>query len=88
MAKRRTDKTISLFPFLAVLVCTMGALILLLLVTTRRIRQKQQATPVEIVVSDSVDGVSVSDAASGDDFGATVMESMTASLASESLYPC
>lgn len=44
MAKRRNENAISLFPFLAVLVCTMGALILLLLVTTRRIRQKQTET--------------------------------------------
>ena len=41
MARRRTANAVSLFPFLAVLVCTMGALILLLLVTTRRIRQQQ-----------------------------------------------
>lgn len=33
----------TLFPFLAVLVCAMGALILLLLVTTRRIRQQELA---------------------------------------------
>jgi len=42
MTKRRSHNAVSLFPFLAVLVCTMGALILLLLVTTRRIRQKQE----------------------------------------------
>ena len=53
MAKRRSDKTISLFPFLAVLVCTMGALILLLLVTTRRIRQKQQERAADIVIVES-----------------------------------
>ena len=41
MARRRTATAVSLFPFLAVLVCTMGALILLLLVTTRQIRQQQ-----------------------------------------------
>ncbi|MEZ6062531.1 MAG: hypothetical protein R3C19_19485 [Planctomycetaceae bacterium] len=41
MARRNSDTSISLFPFLAVLVCTMGALILLLLVTTRRIRHQQ-----------------------------------------------
>ncbi len=52
MAKRRNEKTISLFPFLAVLVCTMGALILLLLVTTRRIRQKQHEAPAQLVVSE------------------------------------
>ena len=42
MARRNSGNTISLFPFLAVLVCTMGALILLLLVTTRRIRNDQE----------------------------------------------
>lgn len=41
MARRQQNLSISLFPFLAVLVCTMGALILLLLVTTRRIRNEQ-----------------------------------------------
>ena len=46
MARRRSNTTVSLFPFLAVLVCTMGALILLLLVTTRRIRQKQAVVEV------------------------------------------
>lgn len=48
---RRTSNNVSLFPFLAVLVCAMGALILLLLVTTRRIRSDQlqelQAAEVE-----------------------------------------
>ncbi len=38
---QRTENTVSLFPFLAVLICAMGALILLLLVTTRRIRHQQ-----------------------------------------------
>ncbi|MEO2012797.1 MAG: hypothetical protein ABGZ53_00345 [Fuerstiella sp.] len=42
MARRRHQNAISLFPFLAVLVCTMGALILLLLATTRRIRNDQR----------------------------------------------
>ncbi len=41
MARRRSQQEISLFPFLAVLVCTMGALILLLLVTTRRIQDSK-----------------------------------------------
>ena len=40
---RRASNNVSLFPFLAVLVCAMGALILLLLVTTRRIRSDQLA---------------------------------------------
>ena len=50
---RRNTNNVSLFPFLAVLVCAMGALILLLLVTTRRIRSDQlqellaEETPVE-----------------------------------------
>ncbi|MCA9096899.1 MAG: hypothetical protein KDA36_00860 [Planctomycetaceae bacterium] len=44
MSRRRSQTTaISLFPFLAVLICTMGALILLLLVTTRQIRQQEVA---------------------------------------------
>jgi len=41
-ASRSPQQTASLFPFLAVLVCAMGALILLLLVTTRRIRQNAE----------------------------------------------
>ncbi len=39
----RTQNSVSLFPFLAVLVCAMGALIFLLLVTTRRIRENARA---------------------------------------------
>ncbi len=42
MARKRSSTSISLFPFLAVLMCTMGALILLLLVTTRKIRHDQE----------------------------------------------
>lgn len=41
MTRRRPQISISLFPFLAVLVCAMGALILLLLVMTRKIRHEQ-----------------------------------------------
>lgn len=41
MTRRRPQISISLFPFLAVLVCAMGALILLLLVLTRKIRHEQ-----------------------------------------------
>ncbi|MBX3439676.1 MAG: hypothetical protein KF861_19460, partial [Planctomycetaceae bacterium] len=52
MSKRvaSTANAVSLFPFLAVLICAMGALILLLLVTTRRIRQEQaeQAASVSV----------------------------------------
>jgi hypothetical protein len=48
MSRRQASSsgTVSLFPFLAVLVCAMGALILLLLVTTRRIRQQSMAEKV------------------------------------------
>ena len=48
---------VSLFPVLAVLVCTMGSLILLLLVTTKRIRAaaiekaRQVVVPEETPVS-------------------------------------
>lgn len=45
MPRRPSTPSVTLFPFLAVLVCTMGALIFLLLVTTRRI-QKQVDLPV------------------------------------------
>lgn len=50
MARTRHNENVSLFPFLAVLVCAMGALILLLLVITRQIRSqaKAQAEAVEI----------------------------------------
>ncbi len=41
MARRQHTNSISLFPFLAVLVCAMGSLILLLLVMTRKIRNDQ-----------------------------------------------
>ncbi len=41
MTRRRPQTSISLFPFLAVLVCAMGALILLLLVMTRKIHHDQ-----------------------------------------------
>jgi hypothetical protein len=45
MAKRqaKANDGVQLFPFLAVLVCAMGALIFLLIVTTRMIRQKSVA---------------------------------------------
>jgi len=39
-SQSQTSRSVSLFPFLAVLVCAMGALILLLIVTTRRIRRE------------------------------------------------
>ncbi|MCR9202327.1 MAG: hypothetical protein NXI04_27105 [Planctomycetaceae bacterium] len=40
MARTKTQQSVSLFPFLAVLICTMGALILVLLLTTRQIREQ------------------------------------------------
>jgi len=48
----RATNSVSLFPFLAVLVCAMGALIFLLLITTRRIRSEviaraQETSPAE-----------------------------------------
>jgi hypothetical protein len=58
MARRQHHNSISLFPFLAVLVCAMGALILLLLVMTRKIRHDQQllaATVDAEIVAASVD---------------------------------
>ena len=45
MARRQHQNSVSLFPFLAVLVCAMGSLILLLLVMTRKIRHDQMAEP-------------------------------------------
>lgn len=51
MSRRRTENSISMFPFLAVLVCTMGALILLLLVTTRRIRDVKEGAAESAVAS-------------------------------------
>jgi hypothetical protein len=42
MARRQPQLSVTLFPFLAVLVCAMGSLILLLLVMTRKIREDQQ----------------------------------------------
>ncbi|GAB5440223.1 MAG: hypothetical protein Fues2KO_05720 [Fuerstiella sp.] len=84
MARRRQTNAISLFPFLAVLVCTMGALILLLLVTTRRIRNDLQrqtdvaASPAVVETVDELpptapgdasDGPTESDATSNADLG-------------------
>ena len=61
MSRRPTNTAagVSLFPFLAVLVCTMGSLILLLLVTTKRIRAaaiekaRQAVVPEETPVSEA-----------------------------------
>ncbi|HCP13312.1 MAG TPA: hypothetical protein DIT89_13345, partial [Planctomycetaceae bacterium] len=59
MARRHHQHSVSLFPFLAVLVCAMGSLILLLLVMTRKIRHDQQAelntNAPPIVVTQPVD---------------------------------
>ncbi|MFK7820864.1 MAG: hypothetical protein AB8G99_19275 [Planctomycetaceae bacterium] len=54
---RRASNNVSLFPFLAVLVCAMGALILLLLVTTRRIRSNQLAAVQVAVDDDQLDDI-------------------------------
>ena len=42
-SRRQSAPSVSLFPFLAVMVCAMGALIFLLIVTTRRIREQSVA---------------------------------------------
>lgn len=56
MKPRQASSPVSLFPFLAVLVCAMGALIFLLLVATRRIRadaiQRSQQQPDSSQVAD------------------------------------
>lgn len=53
MARRHHHNSVSLFPFLAVLVCAMGALILLLLVTTRKIRHDQQLEQLAVVTTNA-----------------------------------
>ena len=60
MARRQHQNSVSLFPFLAVLVCAMGSLILLLLVMTRKIRQDQQAIPEPAAASVVSEEASVS----------------------------
>jgi hypothetical protein len=52
---QRSANSVSLFPFLAVLVCAMGALILLLIVTTRRIKDQAVARAREAQV-EKLDG--------------------------------
>jgi hypothetical protein len=47
LKRRRSELTFTLFPFLAVLMCTMGALILILLVTTRQIRRDAVAAAIQ-----------------------------------------
>ena len=57
MSRRRSQSelSVSLFPFLAVLVCAMGALILLLLIITKQVRSQAMSPPsgekVELVVT-------------------------------------
>ena len=52
MSRRSSGPAVALFPFLAVLLCAMGALILLLLILTREIREDAThsafAVPVEV----------------------------------------
>ncbi|MCH9790129.1 MAG: hypothetical protein K0U82_04865, partial [Planctomycetes bacterium] len=48
-------RSVSLFPFLAVLICAMGALIFLLVVTTRRIRQQAIMQVQTVSVEQEVD---------------------------------
>ena len=49
-SRRTASQSVSLFPFLAVLVCAMGALILLLIVNTRRIRLQSIAQARQTVL--------------------------------------
>ncbi len=55
MSRRRSQSelSVSLFPFLAVLVCAMGALILLLLIITRQVRP-QAMTPAPVAEAEAV----------------------------------
>jgi len=54
MNTRRAASPVSLFPFLAVLVCAMGALIFLLLVVTRQIRAEVRAEATQDVRPETV----------------------------------
>ena len=54
MTTRRVGNPVSLFPFLAVLVCAMGALIFLLLVVTRQIRAEVRAEAIRDARQDTV----------------------------------
>lgn len=80
MARRNSQQSVSLFPFLAVLVCTMGALILLLLVTTRRIRQEQARYSAAVEVLDDLTNgdLSDSDAVNVTDFVVNASEAPSA----------
>lgn len=77
MARRNSQQSVSLFPFLAVLVCTMGALILLLLVTTRRIRQEQARYTAAV---DVLDDLTKGDLANTDDVSVNDFVVATAQL--------
>ncbi|WP_417851030.1 hypothetical protein [Thalassoglobus sp.] len=50
MRRRSSTPSVTLFPFLAVLVCTMGALIFLLLVITQKIQKQSQLPIVSIEI--------------------------------------
>lgn len=52
---RHEARSVSLFPFLAVLICAMGALIFLLVVTTRRIRHQAVLQVQKVVVEEIVE---------------------------------
>lgn len=52
---RHEARSVSLFPFLAVLICAMGALIFLLVVTTRRIRHQAIMQVQKVVVEEIVE---------------------------------
>ncbi len=66
-SSRRSQNSVSLFPFLAVLVCVLGALILLLVINTRRMRMEgieealaaQQPVATIPEVPDSADATAV-----------------------------
>ncbi|MEP3482231.1 MAG: hypothetical protein ABJZ55_23500 [Fuerstiella sp.] len=87
MARRNSQQSISLFPFLAVLVCTMGALILLLLVTTRRIRQEQARYTAAVDVLDDLTSGELADSEqiSKDDFVLATAELRSTSDAIEAV---
>ncbi len=53
--KGNEARSVSLFPFLAVLICAMGALIFLLVVTTRRIRHQAVLQVQQVVIEETVE---------------------------------
>lgn len=56
MRRRPSTPSVTLFPFLAVLVCTMGALIFLLLVITQKI-QKQSQLPLVTIEAPAIEDI-------------------------------